>query len=280
MASLYPFKSNFLKIGDQRYHYLDEGQGEVILMLHGNPTWSFYYRNLVRTLKKDYRIIVPDHMGCGLSDKPQEYAYTLDTHISNLLVLIHKLQLTQVNLMVHDWGGAIGFGLATKRPELIKKIMIMNTAAFLSPHIPRRIAFCRTKIGAFLVQAMNAFAWPATFMTTTKPMTSLVKEGYLLPYDSFANRIAVRRFVEDIPMTPKDQSYETILDIESKLPLLDMPKLILWGGADFCFNDKFYKKWLEIYPEAEAHYFKDVGHYVLEDALTECLPLIKKFLRG
>ena len=101
MKSLYPFESHFLDLDGERYHYLDEGSGEVLLMVHGNPTWSFYYRNLVLELRSRYRVIVPDHIGCGYSDKPQNYHYTLQQHIDNLTALIRMLELKNITLFIY-----------------------------------------------------------------------------------------------------------------------------------------------------------------------------------
>ena len=120
---LYPFASHYAVIAGGRQHYLDEGRGPAVVMLHGNPTWSFYYRNLVLALRDEHRVIVPDHMGCGLSDKPQEYTYTLRQHIDNLEHLLdEELQVPEVDLVVHDWGGAIGMGYAVRHPERIRQI--------------------------------------------------------------------------------------------------------------------------------------------------------------
>ena len=105
---LYPFESRFFDLGGVRYHYLDEGRGEPIVMVHGNPTWSFYYRHLIMDLRKEYRVIAPDHIGCGLSDKPQQYEYTLEHHIANLEALLEHLALKKITLALHDWGGPIG----------------------------------------------------------------------------------------------------------------------------------------------------------------------------
>jgi haloalkane dehalogenase len=196
----YPFRSHFLRLEGHSLHYVDEGAGQPILMLHGNPTWSFYYRNLIRGFSQKFRTIVPDHMGCGLSDKPQDYDYSLETHIQNAYQLIKFLDLQKIILIVHDWGGAIGFGLATRYPELFDRIVILNTAAYPSAHIPQRINLLRQgKIGEWLTRRLNLFAWPATFMTTEKKLPGVIKKGYLLPYDSWDSRIAVARFVQDIP---------------------------------------------------------------------------------
>ena len=280
LQKVYPFKSHFLQLGENNLHFVDEGLGQPILMLHGNPTWSFYYRNLIQTFSEKYRTIVPDHMGCGLSDKPQDYEYSLETHIQNAYQLIKFLDLKKIILIVHDWGGAIGFGLVTRYPELFEKIVILNTAAYPSEHIPQRINLLRQgKFGEWLTRKLNLFAWPATFMTTQKKLPQMIKQGYLLPYDSWNNRIAVARFVQDIPMEKDHRTYELLSDIEAKLKDLPQPKIILWGGKDFCFNKHFFEKWVEIYPEASAHWYANAGHYILEDALDEVSSEIWNFIK-
>lgn len=129
------------------------------------------------------------------------------------------------------------------------------------------------------MRKLNLFAWPATFMTTEKKLPRAIKDGYLLPYDSWDNRIAVARFVQDIPMEKDHRTYQTLVDIESRLHSLPQPKLILWGGKDFCFNRHFFEKWLEIYPDASAHWYAKAGHYVLEDALDDVSQRIWDFIK-
>lgn len=280
LAKAYPFQSHFLQLGSKNLHYVDEGKGQPILMLHGNPTWSFYYRNLVHTFSTKFRTIVPDHMGCGLSDKPQDYDYSLETHIQNAYNLIRFLDLKKIILVVHDWGGAIGMGLVTRYPELFDKIVILNTAAYPSEHIPKRINLLRQgKMGEFLTRKFNLFAWPATFMTTQKKLPRAIKQGYLMPYDSWDNRVAVSRFVQDIPMEKEHKTYKTLSEIEAKLQFLPQRKLILWGGKDFCFNRHFFERWLAIFPDAEAHWYAKAGHYVLEDALEDVSTRIWDFIK-
>lgn len=277
----YPFQRNFFHLEDGNIHYLDEGnqEGPVIVMLHGNPTWSFYYRNLVKTLGHKYRIIVPDHMGCGLSCKPQKYDYTLDNHIENTRKLLSYLKIDEYHLIVHDWGGAIGFGLATLNPGRVKSISLMNTAAFLSQDIPFRINVCRTPvIGELMVRTMNAFAWPATFMATKKGLNKTVKQGYLLPYNSYANRIATAKFVKDIPLEKDHVSYQRLKTIEEKLKDIKCPIKILWGEKDFCFTTKFRDRWLDFYPTAEVTNYPQAGHYVLEDEQAQIIPEIQTFI--
>lgn len=274
----YPFESNFLDLNGQNLHYIDEGEGDLIFCVHGNPTWSFYYRDVIKQLSKTNRVIAFDHIGCGLSDKPQHYHYTLEQRIQDFTMLVKFIGIQRYSLIVHDWGGAIGFGHATRFPESIQSIVILNTAAFLSKSIPFTIALCKNKyFGEFLVRNLNGFCYPATFMTTTKKLSKNIKDAYLLPYPSREKRIAISEFVKDIPLNKDHKSYSTLATIEEKLPTLNCPKLILWGGNDFCFHDEFFARFRNIYPEADYRYYKDAGHYILEDAKVETTAEMIKF---
>ena len=277
----YPFKSNYIDLDGLKYHYLDEGQGDPVVMLHGNPTWSFYYRHLVSDLKKQNRVIVPDHIGCGLSDKPQKYNYRLHQHIENLNALLEKLNLKDITFVLHDWGGAIGMGWAVNHPERVKRFVVFNTAAFLLPRIPFRIKICRIPVfGDVAVRVFNAFAGQAIKMATEQKerMTPEVKAGYLAPYNSFANRIAILRFVQDIPMVPEDKSYSLMKTIESRISQFrNHPMLIIWGEKDFCFNNYFLDRWKAYFPDAEVKKVSDAGHYVVEDAREKIVPWVKDF---
>jgi len=280
---LYPFESNFIDIDGLKYHYLDEGSGEPLVMLHGNPTWSFYYRNLVFGLREKYRLVVPDHMGCGLSDKPQKYDYTLATHIDNLEKLLDKLNLKNVTLVLHDWGGAIGMGWAVRHPERIKRIVVFNTAAFILPFLAFRINICRIPVfGDIAIRGFNAFAGMAIYMACSKRerMTEKVKAGYLAPYSSYADRIATLRFVQDIPMKPEDNSYALVKSIEKELwRFKKLPMMIVWGEKDFCFNKYFLERWVHYFPDAEVKRLSDAGHYVVEDAHEQIVPWMMDFLK-
>ncbi|MCF6290236.1 MAG: alpha/beta fold hydrolase [Desulfobacterales bacterium] len=276
---LYPFTPKQLEIDGHCLSYLDEGHGPVIVMLHGNPTWSFFFRNLVLLLRDRYRLIVPDHIGCGLSDKPRDYPYRLADHIANVEQLLAHLRVDRYSLVVHDWGGAIGMGVAGRTPERVQGLVVMNSAAFRSPRIPLRIRVCRTPLlGDLLVRGLNGFARPAISMAVTKKMDKETARGYLAPYDSWRNRVAVLGFVRDIPLSPGDPSWETLVEIEQRLAeLRNTPMLVLWGGRDFCFNRYFYDEWLRRFPTAEAHFFPEAGHYLLEDAFAEIGPLVEDF---
>jgi haloalkane dehalogenase len=284
LAQLYPFTPRgFITPAGARMSYLDEGprRDEAVLMLHGNPTWSFYYRNLVQALALTERCVVPDHIGMGLSAKPADYAYTLQRRIDDIAALVASLGLRRISLVVHDWGGAIGCGLAVRHPELVRRIVILNTAAFAAEWIPARISLCKLPVlGPLLVRGLNGFAWPATWMGMhRRGLTAGEKRAYLFPYDSWANRRAVSEFVRDIPLHPSHPSWHTLATVERGLvQLRRKPAMILWGGRDFCFHDRFLARWRELWPEAEVERFEDVGHYILEDARDQVVPRITRFL--
>lgn len=251
-------------------------------MLHGNPTWSFFFRQLISTTTAaGCRAIVPDHLGCGLSDKPKNGNYHLENHIDNLEILIDQhLKLDSLDLVLHDWGGAIGMGYAVRHPEKIRRIVIMNTAAFLMSDCPKRIRLLRTPVlGKFLVQGLNLFVEAALHMAPHKPFTPEAKQGFRFPYDGWENRIATLKFVHDIPFSPKDHSWHTLCDIQNRLPLLADKKIIIsWGERDFCFTMKFLQRWQKLYPQATTRTYPQAGHYLLEDCPDEIIPPIVQFL--
>lgn len=278
--SEYSYKENYFNCDGNLMHYIDEGSGDVMVMLHGNPTWSYYYRHLIAHFSKTHRVIVPDHIGCGKSDKPAQYNYTLKQRIHDVDKLLKFLGIEKFSLVVHDWGGAIGFGVATLCQYQVDKIVILNTAAFRSDFIPWQINLVKIpKVGPFLIKYFNAFCLPATFMSTVKPLSKEVKAAYLWPYSSAHKRVAISEFVQDIPMHDGHQTYKTLLEIESKLRDLSCEKLIMWGKKDFCFNDRFLNKWKDIYPESRVVEFEDAGHYVLEDKPQESIKEIEAFIQ-
>ena len=283
-ASLYqyPFLPKSFSIGPHRLSYVDEGHGPAVVMVHGNPSWSYLYRNLITALKGEYRCLAPDHLGCGLSDKPQHYSYRLHNHIENLEQLLDHLRIKRCVLVVHDWGGAIGMGWAAAHPERIKGLVALNTAAFPSRCLPFRIAVCRLPVfGAVVVRGLNGFAGAATSMAVHYPMDERVKAGFLAPYDCWHNRVAIHRFIQDIPMHERHPSRQALDTIAASLDRLRAkPMLILWGGRDFCFNRGFYEEWRRRFPHARAQYFEDGGHYVLEDVFPGAMERLAPFLKS
>ena len=280
--------SVYFTINNLKMHYLEGGKDndETIVMIHGNPSWSFYYRNLFNTLVDKYHCIVPDHIGMGLSDKPgdDEYNFTLKERVDNLEALLDSTANNKdLTLIVHDWGGMIGLAYATRYPERIKRLVISNTAGFHIPQgkqVPWQLKLTRTAfIGKLLNQGLNAFPRGAVSKCVTrKPMSKEVGQAYMAPYDSWANRLAVLRFVEDIPLDKNHVSYDIVDEVDTKLEQFKaLPVLICWGLNDFVFDNDFLAEWKRRLPDAEYHEY-DAGHYLLEDAGDEVIPVIQQFL--
>lgn len=282
LRRIYPFAPNRLDVGGPRLHYVDEGSGEPVVMLHGNPTWSFFFRRLITDVSQTHRAIAPDHIGCGLSDKPREYDYTLRTHVANFAALMDHLELTDVTLVMHDWGGAIGCAWAVENPDRVKRIVVMNTACFLVGGLPWRIRICKTPVlGRLAVRNLNLFCKSALLFASAKRnrLRGDVSRGLLYPYDSAANRIAVHRFVQDIPLPPRRDSRRIIAEAERKLDVLGgKPMQVYWGMRDFCFTPVFLREWRRRFPQAEVKTFDDAGHYVMEDAHEHIVPGVRDFL--
>ncbi len=278
--------------------YLDEGpaatdgvEPEIVVMLHGNPSWSYYWRKLVLGLRDRYRCIVPDHVGMGLSDKPGDdeganprYRYTLQSRIDDVEALLLHLGISgPVTLAVHDWGGAIGFGWGLKHSSQIRRLVITNTAAFALPAakpLPRRLRLGRdSALGTGLIRGLNAFAAGATRMGVISGMPRDVRRAYLAPYDSWTNRIATSRFVQDIPLGDGDAAWPLVQAIGAKLPdYADRPAFIGWGLKDFVFDRHFLEGFTAALPGAQVQAFADAGHYVLEDKAGVLVPAIRGFL--
>ncbi len=269
-AALHPWEPHFLELPEGALHYIDEGprEAEPVLCVHGNPTWCFYWRGVVSALHARRRVLAPDHLGCGLSDKPSGARYDLAAHVERLERFVLALDLSRITLVVHDWGGAIGMGVAARHPERIARVVITNTAAFPAGRMPWRIALARTPVlGQIAVQGFNAFARAATRMAVETPLKAEVRAAYLAPYASVSERLAIWRFVRDIPMSPAHPSYATLQAIGSSLQrFAGTPALILWGERDWCFTPRFRVIWQERWPHAEVHRFDEAGHWLCEDA--------------
>ncbi len=270
-------------------HYLDEGpaDGEPVIMLHGNPSWSYYYRHLITALKDRYRCIVPDHIGMGLSEKPDEsqYDFLFTRRAEDLDRLIMQTTQSQaVTLVLHDWGGMIGMLWASKHIAQVKRLVILNTAAFHLPehvNLPVALRLGRTPIvNRLLIQGFNLFCRGANkYCVKRQPMHIDVASAYLAPYNNWANRLAVRRFVEDIPLKERDPGYQVISEVEETLKEFNsIPILIIWGMKDFVFNKGFFEQWLNLFPHAESHQFENAGHYILEDETDNVISIIQTFL--
>lgn len=278
--------------------YLDEGPGprdgvepEVVVMLHGNPSWSFYWRHLVLGLRDRYRCIVPDHVGMGLSDRPDDapdaaprYDYTLQSRVDDVTALLDRLGITgPVTLAVHEWGGMIGFGWALTHMPQVRRLVVLNTAAFPLPAakpMPWQLTLGRdSRVGGFLIRAFNLFARGAAWLGTERKLPAAVRRGYIAPYNGWGNAISTLRFMQDIPLAEGDRAWPLLAESARRLPdYADRPTFIGWGLRDFVFDRHFLAGFTRAWPQAQVHAFEDAGHYVLEDKHEVLVPAIRSFL--
>ncbi len=284
----YPFTGRRLDLGGYAMHYLDEGKGETVLFVHGNPTWSFYFREAVKNLRSSYRCLAPDHIGMGLSDRPDDskYRYTLESRIADLEKLVERVAPTgPVSLVLHDWGGMIGMGWAVRHPQRVARIAAFNTSCFRLPpgkSFPPGLSFLRGPLGALAIRGLGLGRRAVLDTCTVKRrLTPDVAAGYLEPLDGWDEARAAHRFVQDIPLSPRDRAWAVVADIEARLGALkDVPVFLPWGMKDWVFDEAFLNGWLERFPKAVARRFPDRGHLLLEDAPDELVPLLRDFLAG
>lgn len=281
IKDLYPYKSNWQSvIGGNKMHYIDEGSGDPAVLIHGSPGWSFLYRDLISGLKNKMRIVAPDNLGFGLSDKPWDADYSLEMHIDNLEQLLLSLDLKNITLVLHSCGAYIGMGFAVRYPKRIKKIVILNSSAFYQKYFPWRIEILRTP---YLDEKLICgFNWMIKMMNASgsvKKLPEKVKIGYSLPYEKYGKRIAILKLLRNFPTNPADNSFEMVLTIEHGLWMFrEKPIFIVWGMKDWRFGNKIFKKWKKCYPQAEILELPNAGNYIFEDSGEEAVSEIRDFV--
>jgi haloalkane dehalogenase len=285
----WPYATRSTLVGGHRMAYVDEGAGPPVLLVHGNPTWGFYYRSLLAALPPlGLRAIAPDHIGMGRSEKPSTAAYphTLARRVADFGEFVDGLGLTEpVSLVVHDWGGAIALAWAVDHVDRVDKLLLLNTGAFPIPPgkaLPWSLAAARVPVlGGLAVRGLNAFSLGALVMGTgSRPVLGReARVGLTAPYDSPAHRTAVHEFVRDIPMSSGDPAYAVLARTESRLHLLQgKPTVVCWGMQDPVFDGTVLDHLLTLLPGAEVHRYADAGHYVLEDAADRIVPIATRLL--
>ncbi len=204
-------------------------------------------------------------------------------HTTNLLELLDRLELDAVTIVGHDWGGAIAANAVRRQSDLFARTVLFNTGAFTPARIPRRIAACRTPVlGPLAVRGCNVFVRAALRMTMKNPGTLTADErlGIVAPYDSWANRIGVQRFVDDIPFTSKHPTWSELKELEQALPSFSIPKLLIWGMQDWCFDAACLNRLVTAWPDAEVVRFHDAGHWVVEEKREEIAALVRNFVNS
>ncbi len=284
---LFPFTPHYYSHHGLDMHYVDEGSGEPVVMVHGDPTWGFLYRNFIPPLSQQYRCIVPDQMGMGKSAVPQERSlYRLEQHCANLEALLLHLDVGDITLVLHDWGGPVGLGFATRHPKRIKRLVLMNTWAFApwpGGPFPRLLEIIRSERGEAFVLRKNGYLEPALVGTTyhSEKLTKNVMEAYRAPFPTPESRLAMLCWSRDIPLHESDVSYAEMKRIERGLSLFrGIPVLLVWGMQDPVIPTSVLHRWQQEYPHARTHEIEDASHFLQEDAPERIVQWIEMFLKG
>jgi cis-3-alkyl-4-acyloxetan-2-one decarboxylase len=282
---MFPFAPHYTVVNGVHMHFVDEGRGEPVVLLHGDPTWGYLYRRFIPTLSRRRRCIVPDHMGMGKTDTPASPApYRLCHHIANFEALMLELALTDVTLVLHDWGGPVGLGAAIRHPERIKRLVLMNTwasAPWPGAPFPRVLEIIRSERGERFVLERNGYLEPALRGTTHHPerLTEDVMAAYKAPFPTPETRLALLCWSRDIPVAETDPSYAEMKRIEHNLARFrDHPVLLIWGMRDPVLPESVLRWWQRLYPQAVSHEIGDASHFLQEDAPEEVVDRLEAFL--
>ncbi|MBI4390955.1 MAG: alpha/beta fold hydrolase, partial [candidate division NC10 bacterium] len=253
----FPFAPHYHEVNGFAMHFVDEGSGEPVVLVHGDPTWGYLWRRFIPPLARRRRCIVPDHMGMGKSGVPEDpYPYRLHHHVANLESFLLHLDLHGMTLVLHDWGGPVGLGVATRHPERIKRLVLMNTWAFAPwpcGPFPRLLELIRSDRGERFVLEKDGYVEPALLGTTHHPeyLTPTVLGGYQAPFPTPASRRALLCWSRDIPVREADSSYGEMKRIEEGLArLAEKPTLLIWGMRDPVLSEDVLRRWQRIYPQA------------------------------
>lgn len=276
----YPFASHHFQTAAGKLHYVDEGDGEVVVMLHGNPAWSFLYRKLIKRLSPHYRCIAPDHIGFGLSDKPANWSYLPEEHAKNLAALIDHLGLRNITLVVGDWGGPIGMSYAVTHPANVKRLIVTNSWAWpvnRDFHYVSFSAFMGGPIGRFLIRRFNFFA--AAFMRAAFGDKSKLSEHAHQHYKNALPTAASRKGSYVFPRQIV-ASTPWLAQLWSRIGVLkDKPTLFVWGMKDVAFREQELKHWQQALPNSIALRLGTVGHFVPEEAPEALGEAVENFLK-
>lgn len=273
----YPFKDHWFPVRDGHMHYLDEGQGPVVLLLHGNPTWSYLYRNVIKALRSSCRLIAPDHLGFGMSRAPSDYRYTPAEHAQSLTSLVEHLQLKEITLVVQDWGGPIGMHYAVEHPANIRALVVMNTWVFQPDRKARVFSSLMGgwPFGKLLQTRFNFFARVIVPKSIhhKQNVTPELRHAYTMPFPTPASRIGTWVFPREIVAAAP-----WLAQIESRLALLaDKPTELLWAMRDKAFGDeKVIAQWRSYLKNSDLERLEDADHYLQEDRPDRVVAAIER----
>lgn len=280
----FPFEPRYQRVADDvRLHYVEEGEGDPVLLLHGNPTWSYLYRRFIPPLAEaGYRAIAFDHMGFGRSDRPPGHErYTLRAHVDNMLALVRELDLRRITLVMQDWGGPIGFGAAVEEPDRIARLVIMNTGVGVFPSgtpMPFHEPFKTRGLGEMLALGANMFVEAMFGGMRPESATPLVAEAYRAPFPDYYSRVPILAFARDVPVGHEHPTAPYMAEIGGKVLELVRPTLVAWGMRDRVFPPILLEFWKQTYPHAEVLELPDARHYLQEDEPDAIVERLVRFL--
>ncbi|MDR2778802.1 MAG: alpha/beta fold hydrolase [Puniceicoccales bacterium] len=280
LREVYPFQQHYAKLKNGSImHYVEEGTGETILFLHGHPTWSFFFRNLILLLRSDFKCIAIDHIGHGLSDKPKSCRYDIKTHIDNAISFAEIKQFKKFHIVAQDFGVAVALAIAERWPERISSMSLLNSAVFSLPRLPAIILLFKFPLFTFLCSRFfNLFAWACLHLGTFSILDGDVIRGYLWPYEKFSDRVAIAAEIDDIPWLPDHPSLKTLSIISEKAFILCNKKIkFFWSDDDFRYGFDVLKAWGKILPNAAYKRYQMAGHFLLEDS-NEAMNDIRTFI--
>jgi haloalkane dehalogenase len=276
--ALFPFQSRFVEVGGCRLHYVDEGEGPILLLLHGNPTWSFLYRDVIKGLSGSFRCVAPDYPGFGLSEAPSGYGFTPAEHAQVVEGFVRTLDLRDVTLVAQDWGGPIGLGIAARCPERFGGLVLLSTFAWPVNGTLHFEAFSRLMggpLGGFLIRNFNAFVnlvLPAG--VRRRRLAPEVMAAYRGPFSRRAARTPTHVFPREIL---RSRAY--LAEVERGLALLKhLPTLIVWGDRDLYFRPAERRRFERLLPNHRTVLVREAGHYLQEDAPEELVSAIAGWL--
>lgn len=282
----YPFHSRFVTVGKDRetgvhrMHLVDEGSGPVVVCLHGNPTWGFLFRNLVAGLRHAFRVIVPDHVGCGLSDRPAGPCLRAADRVGHLEDLLDRLGIDRFSLVMHDWGGPLGTALAVRRPAAVERLVYFNTCLAETDLLPSFIRLAASPaVGRVLTEYTDRFVKLLTSQGVVSPLPDEIRRGYHRPYRTRHDRRAIWGFVRDIPFSRSHPTAAVMADMIARLPdIAAKPVKIIWGMRDPCFHAGIFDRVAARFPHADIVRIPDASHLVPEDAAGLCVQGVRGFL--
>jgi haloalkane dehalogenase len=274
---LYPFESRYVEIKGNRVHYVDEGKGPTLLFLHSGPAWSFIYRNFMLGLRDRFRCVALDYPGFGLSTANEDYGYSLAEHSEIVEKFIQRLDLCEVTMMVHDAGGPIGLGVAVRRPDLFKALILTDTFGWaLSDHNPsvaRMLRFVSGPVFGFFNQTFNLLPWiVATFAARRRKLSKAERAAYTKAFPTRESRRRIQTLFRDLYV---QEAYMRDVEQGLKQHLNDLPVLLMYGENDAAVQAGFMSRFEEIFPRHRSVLIEGEQHFPHEGAPEEMVAAIK-----